>query len=102
MTGEMTARRLVGQGHLRRRSQKSCGEKRKDSAQFATRLRRMAMVEKVDFFDIRKAWDEYMVSSGHDYDWFLRDSIHGNSRGKQVVGRLLAEYFRPRDADEYR
>jgi hypothetical protein len=57
----------------------------------------MAMEEKVEFFDIRAAWDEYMVYSYQPHDWFLRDPIHGNNRGKQAVGRLLAEYFEPRD-----
>jgi hypothetical protein len=28
----------------------------------------------------------------------VRDSIHGNSRGKQVVARILAQYFEPKDA----
>jgi len=46
-------------GYLRGRSQKPLGEKLEDIAEFASRARRMAMEEKVEFFDIRAAWDEY-------------------------------------------
>jgi uncharacterized protein (UPF0335 family) len=69
-----------------------------DMEQFSARMRRMCREERVEFFDIRKAWEDYMLRSYKPYDHFARDSIHGNSRGKQIVGRILARYFEPKDA----
>jgi len=97
LTGAITPRQLPEQGHLHGSARKSLGEKLDDVARFAHRIGRMANEEKVDFFDIRAAWDRYMVHSCQTHEWFLRDPIHANSRGKQVVGRLLAEYFMPEE-----
>ena len=68
-----------------------------DMEQFSARMRRMCREERAEFFDIRKAWDDYMLRSYKPYDHFARDAIHGNSRGKQVVARMLARYFEPKD-----
>jgi lysophospholipase L1-like esterase len=68
-----------------------------DMEQFSTRMRRMCREERVEFFDIRKAWEDYMLRSYKPYDHFARDSIHGNSRGKQILARILARYFEPKD-----
>ncbi len=69
-----------------------------DMEQFSARMRRMCREERVEFFDIRKAWEDYMLRSYKPYDHFARDAIHGNSRGKQIVARILAKYFEPKDA----
>jgi lysophospholipase L1-like esterase len=69
-----------------------------DMEQFSARMRRMCREERVEFFDIRKAWEDYMLRSYKPYDHFARDAIHGNSRGKQIVARILARYFEPKDA----
>lgn len=69
-----------------------------DMEQFSARMRRMCREERVEFFDIRRAWEEYMLRSYKPYDHFARDRIHGNSRGKQIVARILAKYFEPKDA----
>ena len=69
-----------------------------DMEQFSARMRRMCREERAEFFDIRKAWEDYMLRSYKPYDHFARDSIHGNSRGKQIVARILARYFEPKDA----
>jgi hypothetical protein len=69
-----------------------------DMEQFSTRMRRMCREERVEFFDIRKAGEDYMLRSYKPYDHFARDAIHGNSRGKQIVGRILTRYFEPKDA----
>ena len=69
-----------------------------DMEQFSTRLRRMCREERAEFFDIRKAWEDSMLRSYKPYDHFARDSIHGNSRGKQVIARILGRYFGPKDA----
>ena len=69
-----------------------------DMEQFSARLRRTCREERAEFFDIRKAWEDYMLRSYKPYDHFARDSIHGNSRGKQVIARILGRYFEPKDA----
>ncbi|MEI8228144.1 MAG: family 16 glycoside hydrolase [Planctomycetota bacterium] len=69
-----------------------------DMEQFSTRMRRMCREERAEFFDIRRAWEDYMLRSYKPYDHFARDAIHGNSRGKQIVARILARYFEPKDA----
>ena len=69
-----------------------------DMEQFSARMRRMCREERAEFFDIRKAWDYYMMRSYKPYDHFARDAIHGNSRGKQIVARILTRYFEPKDA----
>lgn len=48
-------------------------------------------------FDMRSAWEDYLTRSPHPRSWYQRDYIHANARGKQVLGRLLLEYFRPED-----
>jgi hypothetical protein len=68
-----------------------------DMEQFSSRLRRMCREERAEFFDIRKAWEDYMLRSYKPYDHFARDTIHGNSRGKQIVARILGRYFEPKD-----
>jgi hypothetical protein len=69
-----------------------------DVEQFSARMRRMCREERAEFFDIRRPWDDYMLRSYKPYDHFARDTIHGNSRGKQIVARILARYFEPKDA----
>jgi hypothetical protein len=69
-----------------------------DMEQFSARMRRMCREERAEFFDIRRAWEDYMLRSYKPYDHFARDTIHGNSRGKLVVGRILGRYFEPKDA----
>jgi hypothetical protein len=69
-----------------------------DMEQFSTRMRRMCREERAEFFDIRRAWEDYMLRSYKPYDHFARDTIHGNSRGKQVVARILGRYFEPKEA----
>jgi hypothetical protein len=54
--------------------------------------------EHVEFLDMRSEWNEYVLRSPRPIEWFLRDPIHGNSRGKQVVGRILFRYFEPQEA----
>ncbi len=44
----------------------------------------------------RTVWDEYMLRSYRPQDWFMRDIIHANNRGKHVLGRILARYFEPK------
>jgi lysophospholipase L1-like esterase len=62
---------------------------------FTARMRRLTDEENVEFLDMRSAWNDYVLRSPRPIEWFQRDRIHGNSRGKQVVGRILLRYFEP-------
>lgn len=62
---------------------------------FPNKLRHMARDEKVEYLDIRSAWDDFILRSYRPSDWFMRDIIHANSRGKQVLGRILLRHFEP-------
>jgi hypothetical protein len=53
-------------------------------------LAQMTREEKVALLDIRTPWNAYIQSSPQPQDWFMRDAIHASSRGKQVVGHMLA------------
>jgi hypothetical protein len=65
-------------------------------AAFPENLRRMTAEEKVEYLDMRAAWNDYLKSVNQPVEWFLRDPIHANSRGKQAVGQILARYFKPK------
>lgn len=67
----------------------------RDVELFPHRLRRMCQEEDVAFFDIRSAWDDYILRSGVPEKMLLRDAIHANRLGKQVAGRLLYRYLVP-------
>lgn len=63
--------------------------------QFPSALAAVAAAQKAEFFDIRPVWDDYVRPAPHPQVWFMRDSVHANVRGKQVVGRILLRYFQP-------
>ena len=60
---------------------------------FRERIEQIAADKAVAFFDLRAVYDRYIERTGGEPDWFMRDEVHANSRGKQVVGRILARYF---------
>jgi hypothetical protein len=47
----------------------------------------------VEFIDLATQWHNYLGNSQKPWQWFNRDNVHGNDRGKQIVGRLLDQYF---------
>ncbi|MFW6133368.1 MAG: SGNH/GDSL hydrolase family protein, partial [Planctomycetota bacterium] len=57
------------------------------AATFPRRLREMCRAEKVEYFDIRAAWDAYIDRSWRPQEEMMRDNTHANRFGKQVVGR---------------
>jgi len=63
---------------------------------FPERIAAMAVAEKVELYDIRAAWDDYIAKSPMPHAWFMRDAVHANTRGKHVVGRILLRYFQPK------
>ena len=63
---------------------------------FGPRLQQMTAEEDVEFLDLRNVWDQYVRQSNKPCDWFQRDAIHANCRGKQVLARILLRYFEPK------
>ena len=94
MSGAVTPWGYVQRAHLK---SKPVSAAMWDMEQFTRRMRRMCREEKVEFFDIRGMWDDYMHRSDVPYDFISRDSIHANSRGKQLLARMLTRYFEPQD-----
>jgi hypothetical protein len=65
-------------------------------------LFRLAAETRSEFLDLTGPWARYILASGKPHAWFLRDEIHMNARGSQVVGRALEAHFlkrRGRPAD---
>ena len=71
------------------------GKTTADLEQFAARMQQMARDENVEFLDVGRVWEQYSRQSPKPPDWFRRDEIHANSRGKQVLARILALYLTP-------
>jgi len=63
---------------------------------YRARLREMAAEENVEYLDMTTPWAQYVVASGRSTGSFKRDHVHGNDRGKQILGRILAAYFAPK------
>ena len=56
----------------------------------------MAAEEEVEFLDMTGPWGQYIKDSGLACGWFMRDVVHANERGFQVLGRILEKYFAPK------
>ena len=66
---------------------------------FRVRLRRLAEEEGVAFLDMQTLWRLYIRASDKPYSFFLRDDVHANTRGRQVLARIMERYFAPEDAE---
>jgi hypothetical protein len=60
---------------------------------FRADLRDIARTHGCAFFDMTAEWGRYVRASGYDVGWFMRDGVHANDRGKQILGRLLEIWF---------
>jgi len=67
---------------------------------YRPRLARMAAEEKVATLDIRALWDAYVERIRKPPMWLRRDPPHANARGHQVLARILAAYFAPREGGD--
>ena len=54
----------------------------------------VALEEKCAFFDIAGPLWEYIRNSDKTTGWFMRDEVHANERGFQIIGRLLEIWFK--------
>ena len=78
------------------------GQAQENIAQFRARLERAVGEEKVALLDMRVAWNDFVRQSPPPLAWYMRDAIHANSRGKQVLGEILRRYLGPdAGADAY-
>jgi hypothetical protein len=62
---------------------------------FRLHLQTMAQAAGVGYIDMKTDWGTYIQASGKPYDYFLRDPVHANARGRQVLARLMYGYFAP-------
>ena len=58
-------------------------------------LAAMCAEEKAEYLDLRGAWEAHVAASPRPRAWYQRDGVHANTRGKQVLGRILAAYLEP-------
>ena len=94
LTGAICPAESTQQGYLKT-TRLPLGEALENMEKFTPRMRRMTADEKVAFLDMRAVWDEYVRGSSKPCEWFQRDGIHANCRGKQIAGRILLRYLEP-------
>jgi hypothetical protein len=66
-----------------------------DDPTWRGRLMKLAQELKCAYFDMEGAWGDYIRSTDKPIDYFRRDAIHGNERGRMAVAHMLADYFKP-------
>ncbi|MGB3776875.1 MAG: SGNH/GDSL hydrolase family protein, partial [Tunicatimonas sp.] len=64
---------------------------------FRLQLAQLCAEEGVEYFDMKSAWGAYLTQSNASYDYYLRDPLHANARGRQVLARMLVAYFTPKE-----
>jgi len=63
---------------------------------YRSRLLGLAGEERLEFLDLEGAWGAYLLGVEEPYAWFLRDPVHANCRGRQILARILERYFAPK------
>lgn len=56
-------------------------------------MEQVAHEEKCAFFDIASPAGKYFLTAGKTPGWFMRDTVHSNDRGHQIIGRLYEIWF---------
>lgn len=64
------------------------------TSNFRFNMQKVAVEEKCAFFDMTGPWWAYIQASGSTPGWFMRDAVHANHRGHQIIGRLLEAWFK--------
>ena len=62
---------------------------------YGTELRKLAEQSKAGFLDLQAVWGKYVADSGQEVKWFMRDVVHANAQGEQILGRILERFFSP-------
>ena len=60
---------------------------------YRSRLAALAIEERCGFLDLEGAWGAYLLRTDRPYAWFMRDAVHANTRGAQLLARILEGYF---------
>lgn len=61
---------------------------------FVEKQKALAGEMQVEFLDMATVWHNYLGASQKPWQWFHRDRVHGNDRGKQIAGRIFEAYFK--------
>ncbi len=62
---------------------------------YRSRLAALAADEGCGFLDLEGVWGAYLLATDRPYGWFMRDPVHANARGSQLLGRILQRFFAP-------
>jgi len=62
-------------------------------AEYGPKLKALADELHCGFVDVTRSWADYIRQSGWRTDDFKRDAVHANSRGEQILGRILTAWF---------
>ena len=62
---------------------------------YGTELRKLAEQSNAGFLDLQAVWGKYVADSGQEVKWFMRDVVHANAKGEQILGRILEHFFSP-------
>ena len=92
MTGTVASENKLIERFVKR-SEQPPDAARRQAETFRPRLKRMAEEEQVEFINMRDPWDALMEQSPRRHAWYLRDAVHANCRGKQVLARIILAYF---------
>jgi hypothetical protein len=60
---------------------------------FSLRMEELAENLNVGFLDCCNIWRRYLETYSIPAGYFYRDAVHANDRGKQIIGRVLEQYF---------
>lgn len=60
---------------------------------YREQLKTLACEMGAEFFDLQMEWGRYVIASGKEVSWFMRDPVHANERGEQIIGRILERYL---------
>jgi len=62
---------------------------------FNAALHAVAEAGQITYLDMNTIWHTYIGASQKPFEWFHRDLLHANDRGKQILGRILERFFAP-------
>jgi hypothetical protein len=64
---------------------------------FNDEMKALADSEDIEFLDMNTLWHSYVAESATPWEWFHRDELHANDRGKQILARILEQFFMTAD-----